>query len=174
MEQIAFDRATSVRTYDGDGRLHVAKTHISKANVCEYVGKEIPDYDKLGLQADKLYKLWRHPEELNKAAATFNNLPLLSKHVPVDATDHRPELVIGSLGTDAEFNDPYLDNSLIVWAGEGIDDIENELKKELSSAYRYRADMTPGRTPDGEEFDGIMRDIAGKHVALVREGTRGP
>jgi hypothetical protein len=158
-EQIAFDRAASVRTYDGDGRLHVAKTHISKANVCEYVGKEIPDYDKLGLHPDKLYKLYRDPEELKKAADTFNNLPLLSRHVPVDARDHHPELIIGSLGTDAEFNDPYLDNSLIVWAGEGIDDIESELKKELSSAYRYRADMTPGRTPDGEEFDGIMRDI---------------
>ena len=132
-EQIAFDKAASVRSYDGDGRLHVAKTHISKANVCEYLGNEIPDFE-LGLEPDKLYKLWRHPDELKRAAPTFNNLPLLSKHVPVDATNHRPELVIGSLGTDAEFNEPYLDNSLIVWAGEGIDDVENDLKKKSCRA----------------------------------------
>jgi hypothetical protein len=172
-EILAFDRA-SVRNYDADGRLHVAKTHISKANVCEYLGVEIPEFEKLGLDPRKLYKLWRHPDELKKAAETFNNLPLLSRHVPVDARDHRPELVIGSLGTDSEFDAPYLDNSLVVWAGEGIGDIEDELKKELSSAYRYRADMTPGHTPDGEEYDGVMRDIVGNHVALVKEGRAGP
>jgi 8-oxo-dGTP pyrophosphatase MutT (NUDIX family) len=173
-ETIAFDRSGSVRSYDGDGRLHVARTHISKANVCEYLGGEIPDFEKLGLKPDKLYKLWRHPEELERAADSFNNLPLLSRHVPVDASDHRPHLVIGSFGTDAEFRDGYLDNSMIVWAGEGIRDIEDEIKQELSSAYRYRADMTPGRTPEGEEYDGVMRDIVGNHVALVKEGRAGP
>jgi hypothetical protein len=29
----AFDRAASQRTYDVDGRLHVAQSNISKANV---------------------------------------------------------------------------------------------------------------------------------------------
>src|SRR6185437_4553767 len=37
----AFDRE-SMRSIDKDGRLHVAKAHISKANICEYFGKEIP------------------------------------------------------------------------------------------------------------------------------------
>jgi hypothetical protein len=170
---IAFDRATA-RRYDADKRLHVERSHISKANVCEYLGSEIPDYLELGLQPDKQYRLYRDPEELAKGAASFNNNPILAQHVPVDASDHRPELVIGSTGTDAVFADGYLDNSLVFWAGEAISDIENDIKKELSSAYRYRADMTPGTTLDGEAYDGVMRDIIGNHVALVKEGRAGP
>ena len=38
----------------------------AKANVCEYLGSEIPDFETLGLDPAKLYKLWRHPEELEK------------------------------------------------------------------------------------------------------------
>jgi len=47
-DHLALDRAT-VRTKDEDGRLKVAVTNISKANICPYMGKEIPDYQKLGL-----------------------------------------------------------------------------------------------------------------------------
>jgi len=166
----AFDK--SVRTVDADGRLHVEKTNISKGNICPYYGKEIPDYEALGLDAEKKYLLWRHPDELAKGAPTFNNIPLLIKHVPVSAEDHQPDLVIGSTGTDAAFEAPYLTNSLVVWAQEAIDAIENEDQKELSSAYRYRADMTPGEF-QGEHYDGIMRDIVGNHVALVKEGRAG-
>lgn len=169
---VAFDRK-SVRRYDGDGRLHIEAAHISKGNVCEYIGSEIPDFAELGLAPDKLYKLYRDPDELAKGAATFNNIPILSRHVPVDARDHQPDLVIGSTGTDASFGAPFLDNSLVFWAGEAVDDIESERKKELSSAYRYRADMTPGTSPEGEAFDGVMRDIIGNHVALVKEGRAG-
>lgn len=169
---LALDRA-SVRSYDKDGRLHVALTPISKANVCPYFGREIPDAEALGLNPDKQYLLLRDPEELRRAAKTFNNLPLLSEHVPVSADDHQPDLVVGSIGTDAVFDGVYLRNSLVVWAKEAISAIEEGEQKELSSAYRYRADMTPG-TYNGEHYDGVMRDIEGNHVALVREGRAGP
>jgi len=168
---LAFDRAT-VRTYDRDGRLHVEISNISKAAVNPYIGREIPDWKTLGLDPDKIYRLLRDPDELVKAAPTFNNIPVLSRHVPVTADDHKPDLVIGSTGTDAAFEAPYLRNSLVLWARDAIEDIEREVKKELSSAYRYRADMTPG-TYEGEPYDGVMRDIFGNHVALVREGRAG-
>jgi len=70
---LAFDRA-SVRTYDRDGRLHVEISNISKAAVNPYTGREIPDYKALGLDPDKVYKLLRDPDELAKAAPTFNNI----------------------------------------------------------------------------------------------------
>jgi hypothetical protein len=168
---LAFDRA-SVRTYDRDGRLHVEITNISKAAVNPYIGREIPDWKALGLDPDRVYKLLRDPDELAKAAPTFNNIPLLSRHVPVTADDHKPDLVIGSTGTDADFDGSHLRNSLVVWARDAIDDIESDVKKELSAAYRYRADMTPG-TYEGEPYDGVMRDLVGNHVAIVREGRAG-
>ena len=81
---LAFDRA-SVRTYDRDGRLHVEISNISKATVNPYIGREIPDWKALGLDPDKVYKLLRDPDELAKAAPTFNNIPVLSRHVAAAA-----------------------------------------------------------------------------------------
>jgi hypothetical protein len=168
---LAYDKA-SVRNYDADGRLHVERTPISKANICEYWGREIPDAEALGLQADRKYRLLRHPDELRKGADTFNNMPLLRDHVPVSANDHQPDKVIGSTGTDAKYEHPYLTNSLVVWAKDDIEKIEQDLKRELSSAYRYRADMTPG-TYENQPYDGVMRDLKGNHLAVVREGRAG-
>jgi hypothetical protein len=169
---MALDRE-SVRTTDADGRLHVALSNISKATVNPYKGSEIPDAKALGLDENKVYRLLRHPDELAKAVPSFNNLPLLSEHVPVSADAHQPDLVIGSTGTDAAFEPPYLRNSLVVWAKPAIDDIESGDAKELSCAYRYTADMTPG-VYEGMPYDGIMRNIVGNHLALVKEGRAGP
>lgn len=166
----AFDR--SARSYDADGRLHVAVSHISKATVNPYYGEEIPGYDTLGLDPKKVYNLLRDPSELAKGAATFNGLPVLSKHVPVSASDNQKDIVVGSTGTDAVFKSPYLDNSLVIWDAELIAAIESEDQAQLSCAYRYTPDMTPGIF-EGQSYDGIMRDIVGNHVALVERGRAG-
>lgn len=168
---LAFDKAT-VRSFDKDGRLHIEVTPISKANVCPYYGREIPNYRSLGLQPDKVYHLLRDPKELAKAASTFNNIPLLNEHIPVTASAPQKMAVVGSTGTDAEFDGTYLKNSLVVWDADSIAGIETDEKKELSSAYRYVADMTPG-VHEGQPYDGVMRDIVGNHVALVTEGRAG-
>ena len=169
--RLALDRA-SVRSYDADGRLHVAAANISKAAVNGYRGREIPDFEALGLDPDREYQLLRDPAELAKAARTFNNLPLLSRHVPVDARDHQPNLVVGSTGTDARFTAPYLTNSLVVWTADAIAGIESGAKRELSSAYRYRPIMEAG-TYESQRHDGRMVDIVGNHVALVATGRIG-
>lgn len=172
MRFLAFDKA-SVRSKDVDGRLHVSITNISKATVDPYYGHEIPDADRLGLDPGKVYYLLRDPDELTKAAPTFNNLPILSRHVPVSAEEPMRDLVIGSTGTDAQFSAPFLENSAVIWDGEGINDIESEDKRAWSCGYYYRADMKSG-TFEGLRFDGVMRDIVGNHVALVEEGRAGP
>ncbi len=178
-QRLAFDRA-SVRTYDQDGRLHVAVTPISKANVCPYLGREIPDGVALGLDADRLYHLLRDPDELAKAAPSFNSIPLIDafdetghEHIQVSAASPKKEIVVGSTGTDAGFEPPYLRNSLVVWDAKAIRGIEDDTHREISSAYYYRADMTPG-TYDDVPYDRVMRDIRGNHVALVRAGRAGP
>jgi hypothetical protein len=169
---LALDR-DSVRSYDRDGRLRVARTHISKANVCPYRGEEIPGWQKLMLDPDKIYNLLRHPEELEKGAQSLNGVPLLRKHVPVNADDHKPDDVVGSLGTDAEFDGEYLDNSLFVNAQEAIDGINSGKRRELSAGYHYTPDMTSGNF-NGKAYDGVMRDIVFNHVALVEDGRAGP
>ncbi|RXW27729.1 DNA primase [Enterobacter cloacae] len=171
-ERLAFDRA-SVRSFDGNGRLQVKLSNISKANVCPYFGREIPGAEKLGLEPDKIYQLWRHPDELKKAAATFNNIPLLSIHTPDFPGDPPRECRVGVTHSNADFDGTYLTNGLSVWDDSAIAGIETEEQEELSSSYQYVADMTPGVTPNGEPYDGIMRDIIGNHVALVEKGRAG-
>ncbi|MEG1465041.1 MAG: DUF2213 domain-containing protein [Hafnia sp.] len=171
-ERLAFDRA-SVRTFDGNGRLQVKVSNISKANVCPYFGREIPGADKLGLDPEKIYYLWRHPDELKKAVATFNNIPLLSIHTPDFPGDPPREYRVGVTHSNADFDGTYLTNGLSVWDNSAIAGIETEEQEELSSSYQYVADMTPGTTPNGEVYDGIMREIIGNHVALVETGRAG-
>src|SRR5262245_58694800 len=67
----AFDQST-VRSYDQDGRLHIAVANISKANICPYRGDEIPDHEGLKLDPNRIYQLFRDPDELAKGAASFN------------------------------------------------------------------------------------------------------
>nr|DAX66523.1 MAG TPA: hypothetical protein [Caudoviricetes sp.] len=167
---IAQDR--SLRSYDQDGRLHVESSNISKATVNPYYGSEIPNYQQLGLEPKKVYYLLRDPEELEKAAPTFNNLPLLSKHIPVSADEPQKEVIAGTTGSDTVFEDGYLKCSLAVWDAEAIAGIESGEQVELSSAYHYTADMTAGEF-EGRHYDGVMRDIVGNHVALVDVGRAG-
>ncbi|MEX9949045.1 DUF2213 domain-containing protein [Providencia alcalifaciens] len=169
--KFAFDKA-SVRTYDEDGMMHVALTPISKANVCIYYGKEIPDSEALGLDPNKAYRLLRDPEELKKAVSTFNNKPVLNKHVGVTVIDPPKESIVGSTGERSEFDGTYLKNSLVLWDIDSILGVETEKQKEISSSYRYKLDMTPGEY-EGETYDGVMRDIVCNHVAIVPSGRAG-
>jgi hypothetical protein len=169
---LAFDRQ-SVRTYDADGRMHVAVSNISKANVSPYYGSEIPGFAGLGLDPAKVYNLWRDPAELNKGAASFRNLPILRRHIQVSADDPSKDDVVGSIGSDVVFSDPYLCASLCIWDSEAIAGIETGKIAELSPAYRYVPDMTPGETPDGEAYDGRMTNILGNHLATVEVGRTG-
>lgn len=169
-DTLALDRS-SVRTVDVDGHLHVALNPISKANICGYMGSEIPDGDKLGLQPDRIYQLYRDPNELRKGAQTFDGKPLLIIHKPQSADDHSRELTVGAI-KNPKWDPPYLMAELDVWDGEAIAGIESGDRREISCGYRYRAVMQPGEA-DGLRFDGRMTDIVGNHVALVETGRAG-
>lgn len=170
--KLALDRR-STRTKDLDGRLHVDLAPITKAAINPYYGREIPGWDKLGLDPNKIYRLFRDPEEIKKAAATFNRLPLLATHAATSAESHPTDNVVGSTGEKAAFDGDYLRNSLVVWRQDAIDGIEDSSQKELSCGYHYVPDMTPGEW-NGQPYDGRMTEIVGNHLALVKEGRAGP
>lgn len=170
---LAFDKTSeSVRRTDNFARLHVKSSPITKACVNPYYGREIPRARELGLDPNRIYRLLRHPDEIKKAAKTFHNLPLLSQHRPHTADDHDGEITVGTTGSNAEYVHPYLYNSLAIWSRDGIEHVESGDQKELSSAYSYDADMTPGMY-EGEPYDGVMRNMVGNHVALVKKGRAG-
>lgn len=170
LDLFAFDRSS--RRIDADGRLHVERSHISKSAVNPYYGREIPGYESLGLDPDKVYQLFRDPLELERGAETFARLPILSDHVPVTVDSPQPDLVVGAIGSDIVFNPPYLDADLCVWDAAAIAGIETDKVRELSCAYRYVPVMTPGEY-EGQPYDGIMTQIRGNHLALVETGRAG-
>lgn len=163
----AFDRA-SVRHVDQDGHLHIDQSIVSRAQVNPYRGAEIPNFQALGLDPDKIYQLLRDPKELEKAAPSLNGKPLLFKHKPVDANDHPKEIVVGAASNPA-FEAGDIKAELVVWPSEAIKAIDDETQKDLSAGYRYVAVMTPG-TFEGTPYDGVMTEIQFNHVALVEVG----
>lgn len=172
-DRIAFDASSSRRHKDNNGYLHVDASNITKEQVAPYYGDEIPGCERLGLEPNKLYYMYRPADELAKAARSFDGMPLLFEHHDTSAARPAKDYVIGSLGTDAEFRAPYLVNSLIITDGEAIEAIERGDYKQLSAAYMYTPVMQGGIF-GGEHYDGRMTDIKANHVALVKEGRAGP
>lgn len=175
--KIVLDAQPSMRTKDDNGFLHVALTPISKATVNPYLGSEIPFSDEHGFDPEKIYYALRPADELEKAADTFNGLPLLLEHHEINAENPAKEWVVGSVGTDAVFEAPYLKNSMTVTDAQAIGYIEDGQAAEISCCYSYDPDFTSGELTevDGSKvhYDLIMRNIKGNHVALVPEGRAG-
>lgn len=169
---IAMDRDLE-REKTRDGRLMVKRAIITKAGVYPYRGKEIPGWEELGLDPNRVYNLLRDPAEIEKGMNTLNGVQLLKKHTPVSASKPHQDKTVGSLGTDAEWDGENLYNSLFVNVQDSIDGIESGKQRELSAGYHYKPDMTPGIF-GGKPHDGVMRDLHFNHVALVEDGRVGP
>lgn len=163
----AFDKK-SARSFDADGRMRVRDCVISVAEINPYYGKEIPGRDKLALDANTVYDLYRDPAELERAADSFNGLPLMIRHIAQTADEPRKEYIGGSV-FNARFSGGKLLADLLVMDKQAIDYIQSGELADLSSSYRYTADMTPVEV-NGRRAHGSMRNIEGNHVALVEDG----
>ena len=146
-QRMALDKG-SARQFDEEGRLHVTETNICKSCINPYKGSEIPGWEELGLEPDQVYQMLRPPEELEKAAPTSNGIQLMRVHLPVDADDHQPYDVAGSVGTSARWDPPFVKNAITIWPFADIDGIETGKKYQLSPGYHYDPVMEPG------EFEG--------------------
>jgi len=163
----AFDKA-SARSRDADGRMRVKDCVLSTAEVNPYRGNEIPGWQELGLDPNRIYELYRDPDELEKSVPTFEANPIMVKHIPQTADEPRKEWMGGAVHS-IRFEGKHLRGDLLVMDGKAIELIESGELADLSCGYRYTPDMTP-RTVNGREVDGTMRNIQGNHVALVDDG----
>ena len=168
---IAMDKA-SARRFDANGHLIVDSTVITKAAVNPYYGKEIPDYESLGLDPEKIYNMLRDPAELEKGMHTLGEKQLLIKHIFVSADEPQKESIAGTIGSNLEMVGNDVKGSLTVWDKEAINLIESGKLAELSASYFYDPVMKSG-TFNGQPYDGIMTNIRGNHVALVERGRIG-
>lgn len=167
---VAFDE--SVRSIDESGHLRIAKTVISKAQVDPYFGREIPGFEAMSLEPDRIYQMLRCPIELEKSAATAKGKQILFKHIYVDSKTPEKELTVGAIGSDVTYENGKLYADLTFWDDEAIALIDSEKMEQLSYSYYFDPVMTPGDF-EGAAYDGVMRNIHGNHLALVERGRIG-
>ena len=173
-ETLAID-AESKRTYDENGFLHVSISPLTRVQVAPYRGCEIPGWQELGLEPERVYRGYRPASELSKPETieSVNGIPIQLAHHMDYADNPAKNTRVGSTGTDGAFHSPFLTNSLHIQDKNAIDRINDGSMRELSLAYRYKPVFQPGETPDGEKYDFVMTDISANHLALVDEGRAG-
>jgi hypothetical protein len=156
----------SSRSYDPDGHLRIENNLITAAGLSDYVGSEIPDYQKYGLQPNRLYTLLRPESELKRAAPSLRGKPLLSRHIETTAANHASDDVCGAVGSDVVYDNGVVRASLVVWTADAIKGIEDGDCRSLSAGYYYELDPKPG-TYQSQPYIGQMKSLQFNHVALV-------
>ena len=155
--------------------MHVSISPLTRVQVAPYRGCEIPGWQELGLEPDRVYRGYRSAEELSKPETieSVNGIPIQLAH-HMDYADNPAKMTrVGSTGTDGAFHEPFLTNSLHIQDKNAIDRINDGSMRELSLAYRYKPVFKSGVSPDGEKYDFLMTDISANHLALVDEGRAG-
>lgn len=157
------------RVIDGNGWMFIPKNPISKAGVFPYLGSEItgaPD-------PNRVYNVFRPPEELEKAAETFRMLPIIDEHELLGetgtSTDDRPPA--GFTGEQVTYEHPYLYAPLKITSPKLISEVRSG-KTELSPAYFTDYEPSEG-VYEGQPYQYIQRIRAGNHLALVSRGRTG-
>lgn len=151
--------------------MRVTDCILSTAEVNPYNGKEIPGWDKMGLDPNKVYRLYRTPDLLGKLVSTVNGNPIMVRHIPNTADEPNHEFKGGAVHS-AKFDGKHLRGDLLLDDSRAIDLVESKKQADLSLGYRYKPVMMAGVTPEGQGYDGLMEWDGGgsNHLALVDNG----
>lgn len=169
-----FNNATIQWRLDSDGMLRCT-TNVIRKSVLPYsvedVGEDVPEELK---DRETIY-LYLPDDELEKAESlqSLEGKPIALDHKwqiggsinSVGSVAGQPtyDKQSGFLMADILVTDPYAIKRI-------TDDDGPEKLIEQSAAYKSYIDWTPGRTDDGQYYDGIQRDIKYNHIALLPEG----
>ncbi|WP_428029800.1 DUF2213 domain-containing protein [Ancylobacter sp.] len=151
-----------------DGYL-VADARIARTGVQVYLGREV---GKAEMATVRVYR----PGDEVFSADTLSS----AAHRPV-TNDHPADLVtsqnwkqhaVGQTGDEVAGEGIFIRVPLMVSDEAAIRDIEAG-KRELSAGYTCDLDWTAGKTPSGEAYDAVQRNIRLNHVAIVARGRAG-
>jgi hypothetical protein len=74
-------------SYDRRGRLVAHDVAITRGMIASYAGCEVPNWRALRLDPWDRLRVLRSPRELQRAAFTFEDIPILSHHIQCDDPD---------------------------------------------------------------------------------------
>ena len=132
------------------------------------------------VEEKRLYQVYRPAPVLAVACPKFANLPLTHHHpkVPVDGQNFR-DIAIGWTGEHpevdyiAETNEVGIKSTCVLYDDEALSAYENG-EVQLSPGYIANFEWQKGTTPDGKEYDIIMKEITDvNHLALLPNGRGG-
>ena len=157
------------KTVDSNSFETVKNNKLSNAGVYWYSGRMIGFPD---LKPDKLYPVLRPPEELEKAASTFEGVPFIIDHEMLgkDATPYDARPASGTV-INVHYKDGSIWGDLKIWSERMKQKIFDGIK-ELSLGYKSTYERKMGKW-NGQIYEFIQKNLRGNHLALVKNGRMG-
>jgi len=163
------DAAVVAGTRRRDDGYLVADARIARTGIQTYLGAEVGRAD---MATVRVYRPGAEvfSEATLKSAA---HRPVTNDH-PADAVNSSnwKQFAVGQTGDEVTGEGIFLRVPLMVSDEAAIRDIEAG-KRELSAGYTCTLDFEPGKTPAGEPYDAIQKNIRLNHVAIVARGRAG-
>jgi uncharacterized protein len=153
--------------YSRDRAIYAPGTVIGRCRIRTTRGREFENWRRLGLLPKRDYRVLVHPDEMRRALPTFDGAPLLLDH-----PDHPRSRPVGEV-FNVRMDGCWIIGDVDVTDPEAADMVRSGERRELSIGFGQQTDWTPGHV-GGRRYDGIARDICGRHVALVEQGRAGP
>lgn len=151
-----------------DGYL-VADVRTARTGIQLYAGHEV------GKPEQAVVRVYRPAEQVfsRDSLASYAHKPVTNDH-PAEAVtaDNWKKLSVGSIGDEIARDGEYVRVPLVVMDKSAIVDIKAG-KRELSAGYTCDLAFEVGKTPEGEDYDAIQKDIRINHVAIVQHGRAG-
>lgn len=173
MKQLVFDKASlgsSRRWIDDQGRLHVDGCRITKEEVADYLGSEIPDWEALGLDPGKVYSVYRPRSEIEKAQdALEQTIPISNGHISMTPDRPNKERRIGTVTGNTAWDGPYLTADVVFEDQRWIDTINDGSIKDFSVGYGSQVKRENGEF-EGKPYSLKFTNISPNHLALVPSG----
>lgn len=163
------------RTLTEDGYL-LAPAKIARAgNVQAYKAREL-GLDSQGIPGDQIVRLLRPQDEVFSPATMerYAANPITLNHPPdnkVNADNWR-QRAVGDVREVSRDGD-HVGATVLIRDRAAVKAVQSG-KAQLSVGYGFDCDLTPGTTADGQEYDGVQRNIRGNHVAIVDSARGGP
>lgn len=151
-----------------DGYL-VAEVLAARIGIQDYKGSEVgrPDLDRV--------RVYRPESEVfhENAMDTFPYLPITVNHPSEKISSKNwKKYSVGFTGDKVARDGGYIRVPLILKDENAINQV-SQGKRELSFGYMCDVEFTPGKTPEGEEYDAVQRNLRGNHLAIVSAGRAG-
>lgn len=151
-----------------DGYL-VATPRIARTGVQTYKGWE------MGVPDKETVKIYRPESEVFNldSLRSYVNKPVTNDHPKEAVTPANWRKYASGHTADEILRDgKFIRIPVTLMDADTIGDVEGG-KREVSMGYTMELDWTPGKTEDGQSYDGIQRNIRVNHLAIVASARGG-